>query len=212
MEKSQDLYKKILNLEPSKSESRKIAILEAVLDAISYGGIHNITSQEIGKRAKMRRSHVVYYFKNRDELIDAAIDYAIATAQNTAIAYMQGEKDRHELLDCYIKSNFAWLHAYPRHGAVILLLFYLSSSLPDYREKLKQVNEMGEERIALILKMGKAQSGRGPHAIKRAARNIRNVLTGNLVMVATMKDAINVKNIEQDTIKAAQQIAEGIWK
>src|SRR5262245_6197204 len=55
---------------------RKIEILKAAVGILAREGIDELTLNRVGTEVGIERSHVVYYFKSRDELVDAAVRFA----------------------------------------------------------------------------------------------------------------------------------------
>jgi DNA-binding transcriptional regulator YbjK len=72
-----------------KSDARKKAIVDATIDCIAQNGVQELSAFAIGKRTKMRRSHIAYYFPNLDKMVEAAILQVVETGQRFTIAAME---------------------------------------------------------------------------------------------------------------------------
>src|SRR4051812_15789599 len=121
------LYSQILEFKPRKADLRRMAILDAVIDCIAEKGILNLTAQEVGRQAKMRRSHVTYYFPNQDKMLEAAIKFVVSTGQEITVAYVTAAQTPRARLEAMVQATFVWLERYPKHASVMLLLHYYGS-------------------------------------------------------------------------------------
>jgi len=52
-------------------------ILEAALNVLAESGLRNLTQVEVAHRAKVRQSHLTYYFPTRDHLLNAVTERAV---------------------------------------------------------------------------------------------------------------------------------------
>ncbi len=62
-----------------KSEATRNAILDATGALIAEKGVDGFTISDVGQRAQVNRALVYHYFKNRDNLVDEAIDHIMGT-------------------------------------------------------------------------------------------------------------------------------------
>jgi AcrR family transcriptional regulator len=53
---------------------------KSALDLLSRSGYRNVTIKDIGREAGVTTAMIYYHFRNKDELLQAAIEYAIETA------------------------------------------------------------------------------------------------------------------------------------
>jgi AcrR family transcriptional regulator len=52
-------------------------ILDAALSILGESGIRNLTQVQVANRARVRQSHLTYYFPTRDDLLDAVTERAV---------------------------------------------------------------------------------------------------------------------------------------
>ena len=83
-EPSQITIGAILPSPPSRSQKKRVEIIHAVIDSVSSVGIHETSADPLGKRLKMSRSHVAYYFPRWEDLIEHSIRYVIGGGQRCA--------------------------------------------------------------------------------------------------------------------------------
>ncbi|MBY0370601.1 TetR/AcrR family transcriptional regulator [bacterium] len=169
---------------PTRQDVRRAKILAAVMAILANEGLDELTLERVGKKVKMARSHIVYYFKSRDELVEAAVRYATLSARDLIAKHIseRGEsKDWRVALRRYVEGNFRWIETQPDHVAVYTLLYYLAAIKPRYRKLHEEIRKVGYDFIDSILKNADLTPARR-HA---AVINIQGVLTGNLIDATT---------------------------
>jgi AcrR family transcriptional regulator len=206
------IYNQILEFKPRKSDMRKVTILESVLDCIANDGIDNTTAQLVGKKAKMRRSHVAYYFPDRDAMIEAALKFVVSTGQEITVAYLTPATNPRDSLIRYVEGTFAWLERHPRHASVVILLHYYGVCIPKYRKFHSQIRRTSESRIEAILQDAPAKKGLGKAQTKRVSRTIRSILVGSLVVYFSTEREQEYDVLRKETIEAICAVADTYWK
>ncbi len=162
-----------------KGDIARTKILSATLQCIAHQGIEKTGFESIGKLCGMRRAHVAYYYPDRDELVLAAIQFAIATAQQTTVAHVFQAPSDKERLDAFVHGIFDWAEKYPEHTRVILLFYYCCSCEPKYKALHHQVREQGAQRIAAVLKP--LLPSTPSREVVEYAKLLQNLITGSLV-------------------------------
>ncbi|MCB0417880.1 MAG: TetR family transcriptional regulator [Bdellovibrionales bacterium] len=207
---SDKILRQILEFRPSKADQRRALILEAVIEGIGEG-LEGSTVERISKRTKMRRSHVQYYFKNREEMLDAAIKYVISVSQEINVEYLKDLKSPEAMLRAYVEATFEWFVREPTHRSVMGLLMYFSTCFPRHRHIMQQIADSSEERLQAILKLKKSKKGKGDKAAKALAKTIRTLVIGALIDLHSTegKDTQAAIQSVQDTVQA---LAEEFWQ
>lgn len=206
------LYAQILDFKPRKSDLRRAAILDAAIACLASDGIDKTTVQEVARRAKMRRSHVMYYFSSQDALVEAAVKLVVATGQEITVAHMTTAGDApRDKIRAHCEATFAWFERHRTHASVMLLLLYYGSCHPKYNALNSQIREAGESRIESILLAGLPPRKKA-RAARPAARVIRALLVGSLAHYFTTKNSLDYEHAKQETYHAMVQIAEAYWK
>lgn len=197
-----------LNRAPSSSDLKRAAILNAVVKILAQEGVDELTFEKIGKRVKMARSHVVYYFPHRDELVMAAIRFAAMSASETILRHLEGADGWKKKLHRYIEGNFAWIEKNPEHATVYTLIYYLSTFKPEYRKLHSEIRRAGSERIAALLEESPARGKK--RLIQSYAKAIQGIITGNLIDVMTTDQAAHLKERRQETLDSVNELIDGI--
>ena len=100
------LLARLFETKPRKGDLRKLAMAQAAITSLATEGIENTTLDSIGKRLGIRRSHVVYYFKMREELVAAAICLITVTAQDITVRKVSAAATARERLIAIVDGAF----------------------------------------------------------------------------------------------------------
>lgn len=179
------LYFDILKLKPKTSDVRQVKILQAVISICARDGVDELTFERIGKKTGMARSHVVYYFKDREELIESAMRFVAMTAQEIIVGKVKdGTGDWKDILKHYIESNFEWIEENPDHAAIFFLLYYRAAVKSRYRKLHYEFRNAGAKRIQAFLKL----SPLNEKLIAPMSLAIQGMITGALIDATTTTD------------------------
>ncbi|MGB2064571.1 transcriptional regulator BetI [Marinomonas gallaica] len=86
---------------------RRKELLQATLETIHKTGLNNITVAKLSEAAGMSQGMVHHYFKNKAEVIEAAIRYLNAELRDEVVAELCKVSTPHERLFKIIDVNFA---------------------------------------------------------------------------------------------------------
>lgn len=172
--------------EPGENATRQ-KIVTCTISILATEGTEKLSAFTVAKRAGVRRSHVVYYYPQKKDLIAAAVSEVIGKGQEMVLVAVAGKKTARECLDAYIDSLFQWLVKYPEHASVMGMLHYYGSVGAEFKELNAKVREVGEARIADMLHFGK--SGTPSQRERELAQLIRELLIGNLTNVISSTDS-----------------------
>lgn len=172
---------------PSRTDERRAQILDAVLRILSKDGLDELTFERVGTEAGMARSHVVYYFKDRNELVVSAIRFAALSANQLIESHVGGGNDWKDCLTRYVDANFDWIENNPSHATLYVLLYYLARLKPSYRALHTEIREAGTERVMRLLE--RSPLGSKKKQLKGMAKAIQAIITGNLVDALTTNES-----------------------
>lgn len=193
-----------LDFRPRKSDVRRMEIVQVVVDCLAKYGVQGTTFERVGNRLKMKRSHVAYYFPDRDKMIEAAVRRVMAAGQEITAARVQSAHDGKAKLNAIVEGALEWLERYPKYATVMSLFFYLASYDKAYKKLHTELRKVGEGRIYSILQIlfGSQLDDR---ALRKRARDIQAILTGNMTSWVTT-------NIEASLAEVKERTLESIWK
>lgn len=198
------LYAKAFEVELRKSDRRKAAILEAALNLLINQGVNEVSLLSVAQKAKMLRSHVAYYFPNKDALIDAVVHYVVVAAQESVGRFAENAPPGESRLRAYVEGNFAWFKEQPGHASVVVLVYHLSGSNKRYETLLGEAFLAGEERIyAILVSYLKGEK----KELRRLARAIRLLIVGALTTLATSR-SVAPETMFEDTWHAIELLTQ----
>ena len=204
---SQTLLEQLFPKKLSKSDLKKIQILESAVKTYATLGIGYISYEDIARTAKTSRPLVQHHFPDKRGLFIMAIKLVRAQFQELAVAAIIKEKDPLNQLKEYIRSTFYWLEQKPHHARVWLFFFYLCPADPEIKKLHAELTKMGQTRIAALLEGGyKAGAfSQGDYLLK--ASNIQRVITGALVELKTERERNAIETVREQVVHLCLQIA-----
>ncbi len=175
------LFAQTFALQMSKADQRKAAIIEAAVGQIARHGLTSAIFEQVSTQLGIRRSHVNYYFKTREELLLSCLQYSLATAQRLTIDRLQEVSDREEGLATIVTSVFDWVIDYPEQARVFLLFHFFAAIDPDFSRENAAFRATAQERIAGMLALGSKPSAAGKKACAKLAQQIHAEIMGHLI-------------------------------
>jgi AcrR family transcriptional regulator len=142
------------NLKLNKGKQRAYAILLAAIQCYRERGIENTTYQDIAKKNKVSRALIFQYFKDYDDIFYHAIKLVRVRFQQHAVDAMKLKTSPTEKLRSYIQSVFSWIDKHPAFASTLLLYFHRCSSKAYDRDLNTQFTEVGQMRIAALIRAG----------------------------------------------------------
>jgi len=193
------LYSQFLKFKPNKGDLRRIAILENAIECIATIGVEASSLEAIGKKHKMTKAHVAYYYDDRKTIVEAAIKFVVATVQSFTVRHVKEAATEKDRLEAFINGTFDWVGTYPKHPSVIMLMYYYSSFDPFYRKLHTEVRATGAERIQAVIEpllssAKKKQAG-------TLAKLVQSILTGHLLDYITTASPLSLEQLRRKTVK-----------
>jgi len=174
---SNPLFGKFLEVKPRKGDLKKAEILEATIRCLVEEGIENTNYESIGQKCGILKAHVAYYYPDKDQLIQSAVEFCAANAQEVTQKNLDKAKASKKKVSHFIEGAFNWMEKYPEQARVLLLFHYLSSIHKNYRQLYQKVGQSENEMLQGAVK----QSYPKIKQPEKFAKFIRNTLTANLV-------------------------------
>lgn len=144
-------YAQLFPPKPGRGEQTKLRIVRAAIECLAKDGIEKLTFESVGKRIGINRAQVKYHFAEKEELIDKAIDYVIATAQKIVIERLAKSNHWKSQIKAIVDGFFDWVEKYPDQGSVLFLLYYSATFNSKRREFHTKMTEMGFNRTYSVL-------------------------------------------------------------
>ncbi len=205
-ELTQALYSQFLKFKPNKGDMRRIAILESAIECIATIGVESSTLEAIGKKNKMTKAHVAYYYGDRKTIVEAAIKFVVATVQSFTVRHVKEAEDDTQRLTAFVNGTFDWIATYPKHSAVILLLYYYSSYDSFYRRLHSEIRNLGAERLeAVVLPLLPVSRAKlAPYLGKM----IQSIMTGHILDHITTNSPLSLEQLRRKTVKEISELIQ----
>ncbi len=168
---------------PSRGELQRVRIIETAIQCIASEGIDQTNIETIAKRMGTRRSHIAYYFKEADEIVQFSIQYIIRKATESVLQQVSRAGSPRQRLEAYMTANFDWGAQNEDFAAVMLLFYYYARIRPKYRAMQKQIMDTAIGRIAALLQP--LVPGSDPKVLHGMALNIYALIFGHIIALGT---------------------------
>ncbi|MFO1435870.1 MAG: transcriptional regulator BetI [Gammaproteobacteria bacterium] len=111
---------------------RRQDLIRAAYQVFLEHGVNGTTVARIGERVGMSHGIVNYYFKTKDELLQAVMRYAFRQISDDAVAKLKRARTPRERIDAVVRANFLE-GVFQRDTAAAWLSFYgLAPQVPEF--------------------------------------------------------------------------------
>ncbi len=135
-----------------KNKNQKKIILESAKKLFSKFGIQKTTMQDIATDAKLGKSTLYYYFKNKEEIYENAFMEELSEIKSKILCEINKKSDPIEKLKCFIISRLNCLSDFAIYWTVQLENYLSCSSL--FKKLKNKAMEMDNKIIRKILMEG----------------------------------------------------------
>ena len=210
MNESTALSKTVLNeifpYRLTKSDQRRLAILEAAIKTFSNLSLEYVSYEDIARAGKMSRPLVQHHFPKKRELFELAIKLVRGQFQEMAVQAIQKHGHARDQLNAYISSTFDWVQSRPTHGRMWLLYFYFCHGDKKLRQKHKDLTDVGVQRIQALLGSISSSNGQIATDLEFKAKSIQRLITGGLIEVVTETGIEEVSKVRDQVLKACSSL------
>ncbi|HEY8584784.1 MAG TPA: TetR family transcriptional regulator [Capillimicrobium sp.] len=125
---------------------RRTALLDATLRLIGEGGLEAVTHRAVEAAAGLPHGSTTYYFKTRQQLVDAAVqrlsdrDHAVVDAMGHGIAMALARGDGLDF-DALAAQITAWVRADRAHQLVRFELYLAAARRPQIAETMRAARQ-----------------------------------------------------------------------
>ena len=183
MTREQEAYFKTFPTAPRKGERRKLEILQAAVHSLAKEGFAGSTFDHVAKTLGVRRSHIAYYFKDREDLLEAVVKYVATVAQTVTLETVEIAKTAEDKIMAISDGAFIWARKYPEQAKVVLLFYYLCTYEKRFQKLQAHIREAGHQRIRALL--ATFAKGSEPE-LDELAKALQGVMTGLVVEQCTV--------------------------
>jgi AcrR family transcriptional regulator len=161
-----------------RSRERVLAILRSAFEVLHQEGFDRVNFESVGARCGMRRSHVAYYFKSREDLLESVFRFVAQSAQERVIQEMQRAEGPKEQIRALIEGHIGWAREAPEQVMVMMLFYFQAMRDPRFAELHGKIREIGAQRIQALIQLG---LGLPAASARASAKNIQALITGHLI-------------------------------
>lgn len=148
----------------------------------------------------MSRPNLIYYFKDREALVDAAIKYITAQAQAFTVKKISGITAPRDQLFAFVNATVDWAETYPAHAKFTVLYYHYCTFDPKYRELHRRIRQAGAERIeAILTRLTRNATG-------ERAKSIQELITGALLEHLTTELKTDFSKVRQRLVASVEAL------
>jgi len=194
------ILRDILPQKLSKSDLRRLDILNGAIKTYSRIDIKYVSYEDIGREAKASSALIQHYFPDKKDLLLIAMKLVRGQFQQLVIDSMVNEQKPLAIMEKYVRGTFRWLEVSPQHVQAWFFFLYLCGMDEGLRKTHLELTEMGQVRITEILRIGVETKVFHPKLpLPVLAKQIQKVITGGLIEVKTEAGSSALKRIEDET-------------
>jgi AcrR family transcriptional regulator len=203
------IFDEFLPMRLSKSQRRRIEIIEATIKMCASDGVDNLSYDILADKVGVSRRLVQHYFPDRAELVLTAIKYVRGRLQAGAVKAIESECKPSKQLSAYVDSVFEWAKTYPADARIWLLFFYLCSVKSTHHRLNTELVILGHQRICTLLKSGVVAGDFAVKDIPNAAKLIQTIISGAFVETFTEKKIASLASYAETAKTLCLAIARG---
>lgn len=191
----------------SKSLGTRDRILHAAAKVIYREGLSSLTSRKIAQEMSAPQSLVFYYFKSKDLIYKALIEWILeVNHQASRTIGRQAKGDR--LLSTFIRGNLRWAADNPVQVAVLLSGVLGTSYDRNISKMVHELLSAGEDTVYDLLARGAMEGKiRKDIDLRGTSHFIHKCLIGSTVQIYYSK-LTNITDLEESLIKQVSLLLE----
>lgn len=152
------IFEELFPKQASKSERRKIQIIEKTIEELASSGIDATNYESLAQSIGISRALIQHYFPDREELILITMKFIRAKYQKLCVDAIAAQTTPQGKLKAYLSAACSWPRVTPLDAKVWLLFYYNCSIKKEYRKLNTELVVQGQERIVAMLKdIGQSQ-------------------------------------------------------
>jgi len=138
----------------SKSELRRLQIVENVIRISAKSGVEGLAYEKIAKSCGVSRHLVMHYFPSRADMIAQAAEVVWASLKREILESMDRETSATLKLKRYLSANLTWAREYREHAAFLVLIIQHATTHARFKKLFTELMRLGHGRIIGVLQQG----------------------------------------------------------
>ena len=195
---------------PSNKAVRRSQIARGLMRVMAARGYDGASMPEIAKAAGLTQGLIHYHFKNKQEILIAALDELVALHNKGLDSHMASLEGRpHEQLAAFIDFHLGLgTDASPEALACWLVISGESLRKTNIREAFEAALSVWVTRLIGIIEDGNRDSLFDCSAVEEAAAALMSTIQGYFLLAATARSQIPLGS----AARSAKLMAEGLLK
>ena len=194
-----ELYKINDDSRNLRGQKTREEIIDQSIHYLNEVGVESFNARTLGQYMGKGRAHIRYYFKSKEELIEAIFQKIAVTTQEAIIHEIKKEKDPESQILSIVDAFFDWHKNYPQHVTVLLLFYYYCRLYPEWLELNKKIRATGRKRIEILLKQMFPQ--KDEKSLRSHAEFIQYYISGVLLDLFISKNTKNASSAMKKKLK-----------
>jgi AcrR family transcriptional regulator len=191
----------------SKGDKKKLDMVEKAIEVFGQKGVDATTYDDLAIELNTSRSHISYHFKEKDQLILAAIRYMMTEGLDFTIHKMRQSLSAKQRLISYVDGYYGFFLEYPKYIPILIYFYYASSIHEVYRELQSEIKKGALARIQELLEQIYKENGkRLPKDIKLITQWVHGLLIGSTVVTLMTSKKEN----KEEFLETRNNILKGI--
>ncbi len=199
---SKTIYQELFPKKLSKSDKRKIEIIEGAIRAYAIVDFNSVSFDDIAKPAKTSRKLVQHYFPEKQELFETSMKLIRAQFQVQAVEAISKAQSPLDQFKEYVRSTFYWAKNQPQHAKAWMLFFMVCSQTPKFKKMHLELTKMGEQRIIAVISSLKLKRTLELNEASYIAKTIQRLITGGLIEVCTEAHVEDIELVQEQVLRA----------
>lgn len=181
----------------TKGGRTRAKILDTAVRLLAKRGYEGTSFQMIADSLGLTQSAVMHHFPSKHELIDAAVEAAVARNRATVESLARFDDDAARRLLNFCRGNMLWAVRYREDAQVLSLLYYLACHDKDFAKNLYQAVERGRMVIARHLLAGRREGVfEFTLPVEEAARMLQDGIIGAMLWATANPAAVTRYDLE----------------
>lgn len=178
------LLDEFVSSKPTKSERRRMQIIERTIVSLAISGIDKLTHESLAEECGISRSLAYHYFPDRDALVLLTMRFIRARFQKLCVDAIERETESKNRLRAYVETACSWPEVSRYDARAWVLFYYHCAVMKKYRSLNTELVVQGHARITALL-----EKIAGPVFVATDfplnAKLIQNLITGYFLSVIT---------------------------
>jgi AcrR family transcriptional regulator len=193
---------------------RKGQIVEAAIAVIAEKGLPGLSLSEIEQKTGMKRGHLTYYFKTKEDILLAVFDRMLQLMRARAEAEPEfcnaqasfWDRFRHLLEMLVLRPP-----AHPEFGCLQYTFLSQMSHREDFRQRLAQLYEEWRSHMARDLEVEMARCADAPRVDPRTVASlVQAILHGTIMQLAVDPNAFSREEMVRLCLEAVRNSLEPV--